>query len=522
MDVNGRSPEFLTIPDLVDDRAGKWRDEIAFTIDGRSLTYSALAVESLKIASGLAQQGIQKGDRVATLLYNSSEQVLLWLACCRLGAICAPMNVGLKRDDLNYTVNDIDPRILVTDNQLAEMLEDDRVNIPRRCAVYTQHESRVYPCVSELLSGEGFPQPRLEPSDTCSIIYTGGTTGMPKGVMLSQFYYIVSAYRWDAAFHLSRDDHHFSVLQGYHVALQTNSIIAPLLFGYRSTVDRWFSLSKYWERVREVGATLIDPMGSMFTLLVNQQESDEDKNHNVRAAWGATAMLPSHIEPAFSRRFGIDIVPTFGGTEIGGSAVINTPLGQEHKKGTNGRANGWCEIAVVDRDDVSLPANSVGEIVVRPTIPFSTMNGYHNNEKRTLECTRNLWIHTGDLGSIDDDGWLTFVGRQAHWLRRRSENISAYEIEAAISKISGIAEVVVVGVPSELGEDEVKAFIVPQHDHKLQPEEIVSELATQIAHYKVPRYIEFVDDLPRSTAKQEIERHKLKALNHSNAWDRLA
>jgi crotonobetaine/carnitine-CoA ligase len=358
------------------------------------------------------------------------------------------------------------------------------------------------------------------PGDTCCIIYTGGTTGLPKGVQLSHFYYIVAAYRWAQAFRVTPEDHHYSVLQFYHIGIRSNAIISPLVNGYGSTIDRWFSVSNYWQRVRETGATIIDPMGTMFTLLYQQPASPHDKSHKVRAAWGAAAMLPSGVANGFAERFGIHLVPVFGGTEIGGSAVVNTPIGSPHRAGTCGRADGWCEVQIVDENDVSLPAGTVGQIAVRPTIPFSMMNGYHNAAARTVECWRNLWFHTGDLGSLDNEGYLTFVGRQAHWLRRRSENISAYEVESVIAAHPGVKEVVVVGVPSELGEDEVKAFVRSTADAPPTPEALINWCERRLARFKVPRFIEFVSDFPRSAAKQEIERHRLKAMSNDKAWDR--
>jgi crotonobetaine/carnitine-CoA ligase len=210
----------------------------------------------------------------------------------------------------------------------------------------------------------------------------------------------------------------------------------------------------------------------------------------------------------------------FGGTEIGGSAVVNSPIGTPHRQGTCGRANGWCELEIHDENDVALPPGTVGQIVVRPTIPFSMMNGYHNAPARTVECWRNLWFHTGDLGSLDEKGYLNFVGRQAHWLRRRSENISAYEVESVIATHPGVREVVVVGVPSELGEDEVKAFVLSIPEEQPEPEAIVAWCEQRLARFKVPRFIEFVADFPRSAAKQEIERHHLKAMANDKAWDR--
>jgi crotonobetaine/carnitine-CoA ligase len=515
-----RSP-FETLPQLLRMRA-QTHGELAFTICGERLSFAELDRRSDDLARGLAARGITKGDRVATLMANRSEQAIVWFATAKLGAIVAPFNVSLGPTDLTHTIKDVGPALLIADERGLGSFGalDAAVRTAVALAVVGVPPIRGAIPFEELYRGSGsVPSHSPAPGDACCILFTGGTTGLPKGVLLSHFYYVVSGYRWAEAFRVTSHDHHYSVLQFYHIGVQSNAIVAPLVNGYSSTIDRWFSVSNYWQRVRETGATLIDPMGTMFTLLFQQPPSATDKMHKVRAAWGASAMLPPGVASGFAERFGIHLVPVFGGTEIGGSAVVHTPIGSHHREGTCGRANGWCEIRVVDENDCPLPTGVVGQIVARPTIPFSMMNGYHNNLVRTVECWRNLWFHTGDLGSLDEDGYLSFVGRQAHWLRRRAENISAYEVEATISEMPDVEEVVVVGVPSELGEDEVKAFVRVHAGASVPPESIVAWCAARLARFKVPRFVEFVASFPRSAAKQEIERHKLKAMPNDNAWD---
>jgi crotonobetaine/carnitine-CoA ligase len=512
--------EFETLPQLLAARAGTHGELPAFTIDHRTISYAELDREAAAFAAGLAATGVAKGDRVGALLYNSLEGLVLLFACARIGAIFAPMNVALVGDDLAYTLGDTGARVVVTDSEGWSKL----AALPREWLVGLQLFSTAAEPVlplrpfAALRSSEAPPPLDVGPGDACCIIYTGGTTGMPKGVVLSHFYQIVSAYRWTAMLQLTNKDRHYSVLQLFHVGAQTNAIMAPLLNGFHSTLDRWFSLRNFWRRVRESEATILDPMGSMFTLLVQQPKGPDDRDHRARAAWGATAMLPPEVAETFTRRFGIELVPCFGGTEIGGSIVVGSGVGESRRDGANGRIGDWCDLRIVDALDRPVPAGTVGEIVARPTIPFSMMSRYHNNAERTLACWRNLWFHTGDLGRLDEDGYLYFVGRQAHWLRRRSENISAYEVERAIADCPSVREVVVVGVPSELGEDEVKAFIVGEPG--LTPERVIEWCDGRIAPFKIPRFIEFVETLPRSAAKQEIERHKLKALPNDAAWDR--
>ena len=519
--LKDRLADFETIPQLLRARA-ETHGNVALTVCGERRDFLALDQQSDQLARGFMARGIGRGDRIATLMANHIEQALVWFAATKIGAIVSPLNIALGPTDLTHTLGDVRPAMVIADEGGFERL--DRVDAAslRGAALVslggTPRKGAIP--LPDLYSTSGAPI-RHVPSagDTSCIIYTGGTTGLPKGVQLSHFYYIVAGYRWAEAFRVTPQDHHYSVLQFYHIGIQSNAIISPLLNGYGATVDRWFSVSNYWQRVRETGATLIDPMGTMFTLLYQQPASSQDRAHQVRAAWGAAAMLPPGVATGFAERFGIHLVPVFGGTEIGGSAVVNTPMGTPHREGTCGRANGWCEVRIVDEQDVALASGRVGNIVVRPTIPFSMMNGYHNAAERTVECWRNLWFHTGDLGSLDEDGYLTFVGRQAHWLRRRSENISAYEVESVIATHPAVTEVCVVGVPSELGEDEVKAFVRAAGTTPA-PEEIVAWCEQRLARFKVPRFIEFVQDFPRSAAKQEIERHRLKALSNDRAWDR--
>lgn len=520
--IKGRLPEFETIPQLLRKRATTHGSVVLTVCDVRR-DFAALDEESDQVARGFLARGVGRGDRVATLMPNCMDQVIVWFAAAKIGAVAAPLNIALGPQDLSHTLADIDPALLVVDEAGMQCLDRIGKSAAQRAGLVLaggSERSGTIP-LKELYLPTGAPlRHKPSPGDTSCIIYTGGTTGLPKGVQLSHFYYIVAAYRWAEAFKVTPADHHYSVLQFYHIGIRSNAIMSPLVNGYTSTIDSWFSVRKYWKRVRETEATIIDPMGTMFTLLYQQPASKLDKAHKVRAAWGAAAMLPPGVASGFSERFGVHLVPVFGGTEIGGSAVINTPIGSPHRDGTCGRANGWCEVQIVDENDVALPHGTVGEIVARPTIPYSMMNGYHNAAARTVECWRNLWFHTGDLGSLDEDGYLNFVGRQAHWLRRRSENISAYEVESVIAAHPGVREVVIVGVPSELGEDEVKAFVLPVPGSSPTPDEIVDWCGQRLARFKVPRFIEFVADFPRSAAKQEIERHHLKAMTNEKAWDR--
>jgi crotonobetaine/carnitine-CoA ligase len=206
-------------------------------------------------------------------------------------------------------------------------------------------------------------------------------------------------------------------------------------------------------------------------------------------------------------------------SESGGILLFyNTPV--DYREGSNGKARGWADVAIAGESDEILPTGESGEILLRPSVPFSFMLGYWRDEKRTLEVNQNLWLHTGDMGHLDEDGYLYFEGRHAHWLRRRGENISAFEVESVLNTHQNIKYAVVVGVPSDIGEEEVKAYIQLVKPGSMRHREVIEWCIGKLAHFKIPRYVEFVDEFPRSRTKEEVERFKLRERGVGKAWDR--
>ena len=344
---------------------------------------------------------------------------------------------------------------------------------------------------------------------------------MPKGVVLPHLAWIAAGYRYCEAFDVKPNDVHFSVLALFHNSGLMLGTFGPLVAGIPTHIEGWFSVSNFWKRVRETGATIIDPIGTMVTLLCQQPASPQDRDHKARVSVGVLSQLPTGVPDQFRTRFGIGVVNVYSLSETGGILIVynkaDTP-----KPEANGKSWGWCDIQIVDRDDNPLPPGTSGEICLRPTRPHIFMLEYFNQPQKTVETWRNLWLHTGDLGYVDDEGYLYFTGRQSHWLRTKGENVSAYEVESVIARFDGVEEVVVVGVPAQLGEDDVKAFIIVKDGCSVDPADLVTWCVGQLASFKVPRYVEFVREFPRSVAKREIERHKLKTLPNDDAWDAQA
>jgi carnitine-CoA ligase len=510
--------EWQTVGELLRARARDRATDRAVDVAGRCLSYGELNRLSDRVGANLAARGIGKSDRVTSFAFNSIEQLLVWFGCMKIGAIWVPLNVSLIGGDLRYALDDAAPRVIVVDNETRPKL-DAVVDAGRDDFEIFEIGGATADSFDRLLEDDvPLPEVEVTGSDSAVIMYTGGTTGMPKGVELPHFAWIASGYRYCEAFDITPADVHYSVLSLFHNGGLMIGCIGPLVAGIPTYIERWFSVSRFWTRVRDTGATVIDPIGTMVTLLCQQAPSPEDRNHRVRVSLGVLNQVPENIAKEFQSRFGFAIVNVYSLSESGGTLIVYNKLNSP-KPQSNGKGWNWCDLRIVDRHDNALRPGEIGEICLRPKQPFTFMLGYYNQPQKTVECWRNLWLHTGDLGYLDEEGYLFFTGRQAHWLRTRGENVSAYEVEAVLSRYEGVQEAIVIGVPCPLGEEDVKAFLVLKPGAALEPGALLHWCSGQLAAFKLPRYIEIATELPRSAAKREVERHKLKALPHTNAFD---
>jgi crotonobetaine/carnitine-CoA ligase len=494
--------------------------------DGDIITYGELYERSRRVAASLRRLGVAPGETVASFGYNCTDQAVLLYACAAIGAVWVPLNLSLVGEDLVYTLNDANSVNLVIDAELIPRYQEvaGKVGIQR---VFVrgegEYDTSQYGTFADLAAaGPGDFEPTPSgPHEAIAVIYTGGSTGMPKGVLASHTYFLGFALRYQEIAGATPDDIHYTgALQLYHVGGQQFAIVGPMLCGMSAHLSRWFSASKYWARARACNATIIDPNGPIMAMIMRQPPSELDTAHSVRIGVGVgTGQVSPEVRDGFAERFNVPLMSVYGQTEVGGALFCSERM-HERRLGSSGKPGRWGEMAVVDERDRPVPPGTVGELVARPAYPNTFMIGFLNKPDQAMRAWRNLWHHTGDLGRVDEDGFVYFIGRQAHWLRRRGENISCYEVEQCIDRVPGVAEVAVVGVPDlEIGEEDVKAFVVAQVAASVTPEAIHAYCRENLAYFKVPRYIEFVDTLPRSAAKNEIERHELKALPLGGCWD---
>src|SRR5581483_7402517 len=436
---------------------------------GRHRTYGEMTAVADSGAAALAALGVAPGDRVALLSANRIELVELFFACARLGAVQVPLNTFLKGEFLRYQVADCGAETVVVDGPglaaLAPLL--DRLPALRRIVTLDGDgdgdgggglpvPTVAYAALAgDPAAGAALSVPR--PDDLASIVYTSGTTGLPKGCLITQGYYVHIGDAWRGACDLSPDDVVFTAFPLFHLSGQALALMACLTGGLSLFIEPAFSASAFMPRAREVGATVTMGVGAMALAVLATPPSPADRDHRIR--YSMWIPLPPALQLRMEERFGAPVnAEGYGQTEC--APVTFSRLAGRRRRETAGLPAPWLDVRIVDDDDVEVPRGEIGEIVVRPLEPDSMFSGYWGRPEETLETFRNLWHHTGDYGRMDDEGFVSFVDRKNDALRRRGENVSSMELEQAIATHPKVAEVAVHAVPSAATEDDTKACLV--------------------------------------------------------------
>ncbi len=517
-----RVEEYHDIASLVEAKAEKNRDRIAFRFPQGSLSYRAVAQEAARAAYGFDRAGIRENDRVAVLLFNTPEFILSWFGLNHRGSVMVPLNTGLKGEILRYELADAAPRGLVIDLRLWPQFEPLRsvldiphvwIADPSRCGAPLPPGTRPF---SELTESETeFPKATRRPWDPAAIMYTSGTTGPPKGAIIPHEQYLRTAVEIGQRSRLSPESVLFSALPLFHCNAQEMTGLTAFLNDLTAAFDERFSASGFWESARRYGATHVSLLIAMINVLYKQPVRPTDRTHAVRTA--LTAGAGREIWPEFERRFGVSIIELYGMTECGCTTLMNPP--EAVRVGSVGKPLGFVEAAVVDDQDRPVPDGERGELVVRPSVPFSMFSGYLNKAEQTVDAWRNLWFHTGDYVTRDAEGYYYFVDRKKDVIRRRGENLAPYDVESVMNQHPAVFETVVVGVPSPLGEEDVKAFVALRPGARAEPKELFEFCAERLPFFMVPKYIEFIDEIPK-TANQKAQRYLLRGRRGENEYDR--
>ncbi|HMA09576.1 MAG TPA: AMP-binding protein [Ramlibacter sp.] len=481
-------------------------------------SYGEVDRQSDVLAAGLYAQGVRAGHNVSLMLPNCIEFALAWFALAKLGAVCAPLNTAFRGQALAQAIDLVESRLLIVHASLWPQLAQVRAVLAtvQKCVVVGGDGDAAALPWSELLR----PQPVAPEfpgssfSSLCLLLYTSGTTGRSKAAMMSHRFVLRQAQGVIEGLQLRADDVLYCPYPMFHLDAAVMTIAPALLLRGVAAIGERFSVSRYWHEVRTLQATVFDFMGATLTMLWKQPPSPADRDHRARLGWGVP--LPEWAGQ-FEARFGCRLVELYGSTEVGG--IIYTPQDEPRRKGSCGKPLGPWEVRLVDEQGFEVPTGTPGELVVRSLEPSVLMDGYWGMPQATLEAFRDQWFHTGDVLTRDADGWFYFVGRRKDFVRRRGENISAAEVELEIELHPQVLECAVVGVPSELTEEEVLACVVLRGGGTLSPKALADWCAQRMAPFMVPRYIRILPGMPR-TPTDKVEKFRLRAEGAARAWDR--
>ncbi|QJW83820.1 AMP-binding protein [Ramlibacter terrae] len=498
---------------------------------GATTSYRQLDELTLRVGAGLAAAGVPAGAHVAVLMENCPEQLLAIWGPCRSGFVTVPVNAAAKGQLLAYFLEHADCAALIVEEALLPRFTEIAETLPRVRHVFVVRPDRgggagspqalAAPMQEFTSLLECEPQTRADPgfSALAMLMFTSGTTGPSKAIMFSHAQLVY--WGTDVAYHheYTPDDIAYVFLPLFHGNALLGSTMGSLMAGAAIALVPRFSVSRFWSDIRASRATVFNGVGAVTNFLWKQPPSSADRDHHVTRCH--LAPVPG-FAAGFEERFGMPIMSAFGLTDYCLGAAYNTGSRRD-KLGSCGLPRTGVELRIVDEDDFDVPVGTPGEIVMRNNHPRGASLGYYKQPEATAQSRRNLWFHTGDRGRIDEDGYVWYTDRIKDAIRRRGENISAFEVEEVIRTHPHVADVAVYPVRAE-SEDEVAATITlrPGAAEAFSYEALLEHCNRNLAYFMVPRYLQVAQDMP-STLSQKIEKYKLRQAAEADLsalWDR--
>jgi len=524
--------EERTIGHVLAEKAMRIPDKVFLIWEGRRITYGQIDTLTNRYANGFAARGVRHGDHVAVILPNCPEFYAVTWGLGKIGAVVVPVNTAAKGDMLRYFIDQSDATSVVIDDEWVDRLAAVSGQLSkvtsyyycggrdiRLCGLGRTGVDVANFCVLESDDDSRPPVQAVAHDDTQLIMYTSGTTGPSKGVMCphSQGHAVGRATAND--FGYRSDDILYTCLPLFHANAIWFSSYAALWADAAIALAARFSATRFWDDIRSSGATQFNALGAMTNIIWKLPPGPHERDHALRLCMAVP--VPKEIYRELQHRYGVELTSVFAMSE-NFSVTCFTPSDPFEKAGSAGQPRGACKLRIIDDDGRDLATGEVGEILVLPLMPGSMMKGYYRMPEETARAFADGWFCTGDRGYLDADGYLYFVDRKKEAIRRRGENISAYEVELILSRHPAILEVAAIPVASEMTEDDVMVYVVKRPGEVLTHADVVNFSATHMTYFMVPRFVEFIDSLPK-TATEKLEKYKLKQdaqARRGELWDR--
>lgn len=510
-------PEQRHLSVLLERQARGCPDQPFLTIEGATYSFKSVHERMLRVAAGLASLRVKEGSRIGVMLPNCAAFVFVWLAASHLGATIVAINPQFRGLLLDSALGDTECGFLVVHTVSADALESACAAVRSRIGavirVDAQADAAGQISLSALEDAQAAPCPaaRGDHRSVQVISFTSGSTGPSKGVLLTTNQGLDAACTYAHATNLCAGDVLYTPFAFFHGMSTRLGLLPALIVGAHVVVAERFSASRYWQEAAECGATVGQTLPTMTALLKALPPGAFDNAHRI------TRMYNSRADEDFERRFGVRLVEAYGMTEIGLPIYTGFP---DRRAGAAGKVHPDWQMAIVDEHDNPVTPGEPGELVFRPSAPWLMTPGYVGRPDATVEATRNLWFHSGDIGRQDEDGYVYFIDRRKERIRRLGENISSFDVESIVSSHPDVRECAALAYPAAMGEDDVRIVVVMAEESNCTAVALYDWLAGVMPRYMLPRYIEFAASLPR-TPTNKIEKFQLKEAGlGAGAWDR--
>jgi long-chain acyl-CoA synthetase len=493
---------------LLTEAAKKYPDEVAFVNQSESITYAELDKATSKLAAGLIDAGIKRGDTVVLFLPNCIEFVIGYYGILKAGATVTPANPLYKEDELKYQINDCKASALITNNKAGTVVEKIRHDTGLRCVILTDQ-----PQIEKSISLEAIldkydpslftPIPANPKEDIAAIEYTGGTTGLPKGAMLTHYNLVVNAVQNAFWLNWNEKDIIVGLLPFYHSWGACTCVNSPVYSGSRVIIMERFDVDELLGTIQKEKATVLYGAASLFTMLVTEPLLMKYDLSSLKYVKAGAMLIPAETREKWEKITGVTMVLGYGLSEAS-PETHDSPLDRIVPE-TIGIPIMDTDARIVDQQtgEIEVPPGKVGELIIRGP---QVMKGYLNRPEENERTLRNGWLHTGDLATMDKDGYFRIVDRKKETIIYKGYTIAPGEVESVLYRHFAVKECAVVGMPDPMAGEIPKAFVVLNEDCNISAEEIMEFCKQKVAPYKRVRAVEFIDEIPKSSVGKVLRR----------------
>ncbi|WP_379969506.1 AMP-binding protein [Ectobacillus sp. sgz5001026] len=506
-----------TLRNVLDERVALHGDKLFLLFEDKekqdfSLLYGEFQADVKRLASVLLDFGVRKGDTVTLHLPNCMEFMTAWFALAEIGAVMVPTNILSTESEMEFILEHSESVLLITEETYLEKFKHIRNHVPKlRDILLARYKGKdeLNRSLSYLMehASTTLPDVPLFAEDVAAMLYTSGTTSRPKGVLITHANYLFAGEVMSKSIRLTPEDRQFIVLPLFHGNAQYYSVMSALMVGASVAITEKFSASNYFKQAKRLGCTVGSLFAAPIRMILAKEYDPSDCDNSLRMIWFAQTITNEQLDD-FETNYDTKLLQLYGMTETVGTPLMN-PLDGIRNNMSIGKPTLGYEVKVVDQDGNECAQGEIGQIIVKGIPGRTLMKGYFKNESATEEALRDGWLYTGDNARVNESGYFFFADRVKDMIKRAGENVAASEVEKVICEHPCVYECAIIGIPDEVRDETMKAYVIVRDGQVVTEEEIVAYCKHRLAKFKVPAFVEFVHDLPR-TSVGKIQKHVLR------------